>query len=101
MANDAMSSDVVLQLTPKAITQLLREGGVLSYASVIDMEVHPLALGRMAQTQRILPRYDHVETGAPSSLIRKYHADALNETLDESTDGLRERYIREVVSMNA
>ena len=81
--------------SPQTLTTLLREGGVLSDARVSDLEVIPLTLGQTANTERIIPRYDREQEGAPASFIRKFHSDALAEINLGSGGSLKEKYLRE------
>lgn len=64
------------ELQASWVTAALRETGVLSDASVVDIETQVIGegAGLIGQLARVRLRYDRAEEGAPASLIAKFPA---------------------------
>jgi hypothetical protein len=80
----AQPSDV----TPEWLTAALREGGLLSLASVIGMKSQPLGVGEgfVGSLARVQLELDQPERGAPASVIAKFPID------DETNKGIGESF---------
>lgn len=72
------ADDLTIPQTPSSmtsdwLTQALRRAGVLTRASVVAIEVHPVAAGSgfVGQTARLTIQYDEQEIGAPGTVFAK------------------------------
>ncbi len=63
------------ELSPCWLTDALRESGVITDATVESVRVDPASVrkGNLGRLDRIVLEYDHVEPGAPMSIITKFH----------------------------
>ena len=77
------------QLADEWLTAALRAGGVISDARVVQARVEPVGAGRSfaGQPLRVRLAYDHVEAGAPTSLIAKLPA--ADPAMRRALSGLR------------
>jgi hypothetical protein len=76
------------QVTPAWLTQILRESGALTGATItsFDMQRVGEGVGFLGELARITPAYDRVEAAAPSTFIAKF------PTADEAARGLAAMY---------
>ena len=68
-------------LTPAWITAVLKAQGLLRSARVLRVTQTPVGNGMLGQNLRLALEYDHLESGAPSSLVAK-----MASTLAESRE---------------
>lgn len=62
------------QVTAPWLTDVLRRAGVLPAGTVVDLDREVVGTGQMADSFRLVPRYDRDRPEAPSSVVGKFTA---------------------------